>query len=383
MIEYAQDAETGCILVVDNTPQSLALLSDLLRSRGYFVESLTSSATVLSEVAARSFDLLLIDANMPDIDGYQVCQQLKANPSTQDIPVILLSKALDTDGILKAFDSGAVDYITKPYKLREVLARVTNHIMLVRQRRQIAALREQDRQAYRALDSMKNQFLSMATHDLKSPLNILLGYTGLLAEIDVMEHDRELRDQAIREMQHSIAKMHTLVTSILDLAQMETHAAMSVEPLPLQPILEYCLHSFEVVALEKQIHLGYHLPDESLVVKVDPNRISRALDNLLSNAIKYTPQGGRVDLNATRNGDQAVIEIVDSGYGIPEEALPYLFDAFYRVNDARHRANEGTGLGLAIVKTIVEQHNGTIEVTSVLDMGSTFRVRLPLYSAES
>lgn len=383
MIEYAQDADSGCILVADNTPQTLALLSDLLRSRGFYVVSLTSSLAVLAEVAEHAFDLMLIDADMPEMDGYQLCRQLKADPSTQDIPVILLSKALDTDGILKAFDAGAVDYIAKPFKLREVLARVTNHLMLVRQRKQIAALREQDRQTYRALDGMKNQFLSMATHDLKSPLNILLGYTGLLAEVDVMEHDRDLRDQAIREMQHSIEKMHGLVTSILDLAQMETRATMNVEVLPLQPILEHCLHSFEVVALEKNVHLGCHLPDEPLIAKVDVHRLTRALDNLLSNAIKYTPEGGRVELNAVRDANYAVIEVSDTGYGIPEEVIPRVFDAFFRVDDARHRASEGSGLGLAIVKTIVEQHNGALDVVSELDKGSTFRMRLPIHVGES
>ncbi len=384
MSEYYQEseAEAGCVLVADDTPQTLALLSDLLRSKGYYVVSLTSSLAVFEAVTAHTFDLLLIDVEMPEMDGYQVCCQLKANPATQDIPVILLSEARDTNGILRAFDVGAVDYIAKPFKLREVLARVASHVTLVRQRRQIETLREQDRQAFDMLDRMKNEFLGMATHDLKSPLNILLGYTGLLAELDVMEHDRDLLHQAIREMQHSIKKMHLLVTSILDLAQMETRATMVVRPLPLQPVLEDCLHSHEIMALEKQIHLGLRLPDEPLVVSMDTDRISRAIDNLLANALKYTPDGGRVELSAARQAERAVIEVTDSGYGIPEDALPHLFDAFFRVDDARHRASEGSGLGLAVVKTIVEQHGGTIEVMSKLDEGSTFRITLPLHVTE-
>lgn len=377
--ERSYNADAGYILIADDTAQSLSLLSDVLRSKGYDVTSVRDGRAVLAAIKEQVFDLLLVDVDMPDISGYEICEQLKAGEHTGDLPVILLSDSKDASTALKAFDAGAVDYIARPFKLREVLARVANHVTLVQQRHEIARLREKDRQTYNALDKMKNEFLGMVTHDLKNPLNIMLGYTGLLAELDVMEHDQALLEQAVVEMRYSIDKMYNLVTSILDLVQIGTGTELAMEPVALQSVIEQAVRDYEIIALQKKIRVKQSFPEVSPVVKGDANRIMRVVDNLLSNALKYTPEDGHVEINlATRDGD-AVMTVRDSGYGIPQDALSRLFDAFYRVDDTRHLANEGTGLGLAIVKTIVEQHNGVIDVESDLGAGSTFTVRLALY----
>ncbi len=331
----------------------------------------------LDKAFAHLPDLILLDIQMPDIEGYDVCLKLKENAQTRDIPVIFISALSDTDEIVKGFNVGGVDYVTKPFRLKEVLARVANQLIMVQQRKQIEALRQQDRQYFKSLDNMKNQFIRMATHDLRNPLNIIVGYAALLEEIHTpAPSDKELLDQAVQNIQDSVQRMRSLVTDMLDMAQLEIKATLQVRTVPLAIFLERTLKGFKVVASQKQIELVYSPPPPDVFVSVDTDRMARVVDNLVSNAIKYTASGGRVEVSARAEGDTVIVQVTDTGFGIPEEDMPHIFDPFYRVDSDRHQAVEGTGLGLSVVKTIVEQHNGQVYVQSELDRGSTFSVHL-------
>jgi len=374
-----QDKET--ILAVDDTPANLHLLGGILLSRGYNVQVAEDGESAFKLARSMPFDLILLDIQLPDIDGFEVCRQLKADPQTREIPVIFISAYADMSNVLRGFDLGGVDYITKPFQVKEVLARVANHLTLVRQRKQIKALWEQDRQRYEVLDQMKNRFIQMATHDLRNPLNVILGYAVLLEGVEVSARDAEFVRQAAHELQRSTEKMRTLVTDMLDLARMEVRAQLAMLPISLSTFLEQSLVGFQTLADQKQIALTYTAPAEDITVLADVSRIERVIDNLLSNAIKYTPAGGRVTVTAHLDHDQAVIEVCDTGLGIPEEEMPRLFEAFFRSTSSEHQKIEGTGLGLSIVKSIVEQHGGQVSATSELGQGSTFRFTLPLSPA--
>jgi two-component system sensor histidine kinase ResE len=271
-----------------------------------------------------------------------------------------------------------VDYITKPFQFREVVARVQNQLMLVYQRRQIEALRAMDRQYFESLNRMKDQFIRMATHDLRNPLNVILGYTHVLDRLDVAESDKPLLNQSVENIRDSIDKMRTLVTDMLDLAQLETGSRLTLMEVALADFLEKCLGSFHVLASQQQIELSYEAPPPDARVKMDESYMTRVVDNLVSNAIKYSPNGGKVTVRAWIKEGSANIEVRDTGIGIPEKDLPHVFDAFYRVQTDNNEGVEGSGLGLSIVKTIVEQHGGTITVQSKAGQGSTFRVMLPV-----
>jgi signal transduction histidine kinase len=219
----------------------------------------------------------------------------------------------------------------------------------------------------------------MATHDLRSPLNIVLGYAGLLNEVDVSEEDGKLLQQATHGIQDSVQKMMVLVTDMLDLAQMESNVSLALIHVFLTEFLEKCLKGFTIMAEEKQITMTFYPPDEDIILQIDPFRMERVIANLVSNAIKYTPEGGTVDISAYAVEDNhVVIQVEDTGLGIPEKDLPHLFDTFFRVNLESHRKMPGTGLGLTIVKTLVEQHGGRVYVESELGKGSIFTVLLTL-----
>ncbi len=372
------DARGVTILMVDDAPANLGLLNDMLVSRGYTVREATSGAQALNMIAGDPPDIVLLDIFMPDMDGYEVCQRLKANPRTSDIPVMFISALSETDNVVHAFDVGGADYITKPFKLQEVLARVANQLMLVRQRREIEALREQDRQHFELLDNMKNEFLRMATHDLRNPLNVILGYTSLLDRIEASGRDQALLQEVRQNIQVNVEKMRALVTDILDLARMETGGELALAPVSLVQFLEHSLAGFYHIAEDKSIELVWQPPEYDVQVVIDDSRFVRVIDNLVSNALKYTPKGGRILVSAVPDTGCVTIYVADTGLGVPEADLPHLFDAFYRVDDEAHGRIEGSGLGLSIVKTIVEQHGGTIRVESRLGQGSEFSVTLPL-----
>lgn len=365
------------ILMVDDAPSNLRLLADLLGSHGYEVAEAPSGPVALKMVQANPPNLILLDIFMPGMDGYQVCQQLKADESTREIPVIFISALSDTDNIVKGFEVGGVDYIIKPFKFREVLARVENHLLLVQQRKEIETLRQQDRQSFEALNRMKDEFIRMATHDLRNPLNVILGYTSVLGRLEIVETQQKLRDESLQAIQHNVQKMRGLVTDILDVAQVETGTGLTFAPLSLKAFLEKSLADFYVVAQQKQITLRFVPPESDAEVSVDGHYMARVVDNLVSNAIKYTPSSGTVTVTACLEGEYAVIRIADTGIGIAQDDLPHLFDAFYRVSHVQHEDIEGSGLGLSIVKTIVEKHGGQIAVESEPGKGSTFSIRLP------
>ena len=373
-----QISRQATILIVDDVPSNLAALSDMLTTFGYGVQQARDGRSTLESVKLTPPDLILLDINMPDMNGYEVCEQLKADPNTRNIPVIFISALSETENIVRGFEIGGVDYITKPFQFREVVARVQNQLMLVYQRRQIEALRAQDRQYFESLNRMKDQFIRMATHDLRNPLNVILGYTHVMDRLDVAESDKPLLNQSVENIRDSIDKMRTLVTDMLDLAQLEIGSRLALTEVDLADFLEKCLGSFHILASQQNIELVYKAPPSGTRIKLDESYMTRVVDNLVSNAIKYSPHGGKVTLCAWRKEGKAGIEVRDTGLGIPETDLPHVFDAFYRVQHDNMEGIEGSGLGLSIVKTIIEQHGGQITVESKSDEGSTFRIVLPM-----
>jgi two-component system phosphate regulon sensor histidine kinase PhoR len=222
----------------------------------------------------------------------------------------------------------------------------------------------------------KDAFLAVLTHDMKSPLTTIGLYANILkTRPDILQTRPQLSDLIVRSQQ----SLTEIVNNILDLEKLRTGGTMPMnkERLDLVPILEYITQSLMIQAEEKGIQMQANIPTDTIIVKVDRQQMERVFQNLISNAIKYTPKEGEVFVETYAKNGSAVIHIRDTGYGIPEEELPYIFDRFRRV--AKHEDKAvGTGLGLAITKALVEAHSGTIAVTSKEDSGSTFTISLPV-----
>lgn len=222
-------------------------------------------------------------------------------------------------------------------------------------------LREQDRQKFERLAQIKDEFLHHTTHDIKNPLTVINISTTFLQRQITPENEKA--HEHLRRISESTQKIKHLVEDMLDLAKMETTPTIHTEPVALNQWFEAVLREVKALAEEKNIRLMTEISPLDLICRCNKQRLGQALENLLSNAIKYTPNGGKVLLSASKTDTHIQIQITDNGIGIPEGAIPNLFDRFYRV-DHNDNSIEGTGLGLSIVKLSVEQHHGTITVAS-------------------
>ncbi|MBN1681206.1 MAG: GAF domain-containing protein [Anaerolineae bacterium] len=234
----------------------------------------------------------------------------------------------------------------------------------------------QDVSQLRQLDRMKSDMIHILSHDLRNPLGLARGSIDLLEEPDLPP---EQRKQLTEMIINSLDRMEELIKDVTDLEMAESLGQQTVIPYQLGPIVQQVVKRNEGKARQSQITLRYHEDaPPKIALKGHAVLIGQAIDNLVGNAIKYTTESGYVDVTLSGKGDYAVVKVVDTGYGIPPEDLPYVFEQFYRAQDRRIRHIPGTGLGLSLVRTIAEAHGGSITVESEVDQGSTFALYLPL-----
>lgn len=351
------------ILVIDDTVENLHLLTALLSDCGYKVRPAMNGTIALRAARSLTPDLILLDIVLPDQSGYEICAALKADPALRDVPVIFISAIDDTLDKVRAFRAGGVDYITKPFQVEEVLARIETHLTIQRQQRDL-----------QALNATKDDLVRMVSHDLKNPLTAVRGYIDLLDRIVPSEtpHVRE----CIAGVRQASQRMLQIISALLDLARIEAGLTLQLEATHLDQFLGQCCDELRSIAAQKGVTL--HCPPSATAAwsALDRLHMYQAVSNLLSNAIKYTPAGGSVFVSTEVLGERVRIVVRDTGIGIPAAHLPRIFDRFYRVSHPQHDAQVGTGLGLAIVRGLIERHGGRVEVASREGLGSTFTIEL-------
>jgi signal transduction histidine kinase/DNA-binding response OmpR family regulator len=227
---------------------------------------------------------------------------------------------------------------------------------------------------FKALDHLKNEFLATASHDLKNPIFAVLGYSDLLGKAGPLN---EMQSDFVGRIRNSAVQMQDLVLNLLEVGRIEMGSKLRLENVDLNEVLTNVVEEFHPQADAKGHTITVELSATPLNLNGDKIRLQQVARNLLGNAIKYTPNGGQITVASQVNDCQVCISFKDTGYGIPEESLPHLFEKFYRVRTDQTQDIEGNGLGLAIVKSIVEQHGGQVKVESVYGKGSCFSIHLP------
>lgn len=228
----------------------------------------------------------------------------------------------------------------------------------------------------RKLDKIRNDFVANVSHELRTPISMLQGYSEALID-DIASSEEERREIAKVIYEESL-RMGRLVNELLDLARMQSgHMKLNMKSIPVAPFFEKVVKKFSGLAKEKQISLVTEIESTDEHFAFDPDRIEQVLTNLIDNAIRHTDEGGVVKIREYTDAKGLWIEVSDTGSGIPEEDLPFVFERFYKADKARTRGSSGTGLGLAIVKNIIDSHKGTIQVKSKLGQGTTFTIYLP------
>lgn len=232
-----------------------------------------------------------------------------------------------------------------------------------------------------ALDRLKAEFVSIASHELKTPLSVIRGYVSLLRD-EVYGSITAEQKKVLGSVGDQTDRLGRLIQQLLDVSRFEAGVGrLEVRPVPLRPFIDELALSFEALAVQNEIDFSVKVePDLPPSIDGDADRLNEVVGNLLANAFKFTPRSGRIELRAKRGrapSDALVVEVEDSGIGIPEDQVPRIFDKFYQVENEAHPKSMGTGLGLAISKEIVEAHGGTIGATSAVGKGTTFRIVLP------
>jgi signal transduction histidine kinase len=370
------------ILVVDDHSDVVTMLAELLKRQGHRPTKALSPQRALQLVQSTSFDLILLDINMPITDGYELCRQMKALPDFDSV-IMFISANDDIEVRVRAFEAGGVDYFIKPFERIEMMARINSQLELRAQRKLLAQMQVKEMERLSELAKMKDQMLQMVSHDIKNPLSLIISSLELI-QSDEEEQPRlgERTQEYLDIMQSSADKILHLVRDVLDIARLEGTADVILEAQPLTPFLQEAVDGAAAAAHLGGVVLLFHPPVEEVRPRLSAMRFHHILDNLLSNAIRYTPSGGTVTVDLINHGAAVDVRVRDTGIGVPPEALPHLFDKFFRVNQSEHRKRSGSGLGLAIVKTLVEQHHGSVWAESQQGVGSTFTVRLPLHSRE-
>ncbi|HTB64463.1 MAG TPA: hybrid sensor histidine kinase/response regulator [Opitutales bacterium] len=367
------DTAKPYVLIVDDTAANLRVLGSLLRGEGWTVAAATSGDQALQLVARRVPDLALLDVMMPEMDGFELCQRLRTAPATRDLPILFITALTDEESIVRGFKEGAQDYIAKPFRQAELIARVRTHLALreatLRAERQAADLTR--------LNADKDRFYSIIAHDLRSPLAGLLGLSEALAA-NLAEFSPADVAESTTEMAKAARNLYQLLENLLEWSQLQT-GRMECRPerVKLHTLLTDLGELFSQSAQQKEVTLRLDL--QPVEAWGDRRMIHAVFRNLVSNALKFTRTGGEVSLRSELRDGSVVGEISDTGEGITPEQLDKLFTLGTKPVSKTGTAGErGTGLGLILCRELVERAGGAIAARSTLGEGSAFSVTLPL-----
>lgn len=378
------------VLIVDDDPALLQALPQALRLRldGVQVVTADSALAALEEMAQTDFDAIITDIKMPGMDGLTLLSKIKElRPET---PTLLITGHGEHDLAVQALRGGAYDFIQKPIERDYLVASLKRALEARRLSRQVEeqrraleqhaasleqAVQERTRELL-AANQVKDEFLSIASHELRTPLTAMKAYIQVVRR--QLEEGRPPTLHALLRVERSILRMEQLINDLLDVSRIS--AGKLLMHREFCDLTELCRQIVEEQSTVANRTIEATLPSERVEVEIDAERIGQVITNLLSNALKYSPATSPVSLTLQHAEERILFSVRDAGPGIPAEALPHLFERFYRVPGIEIQSGSGVGLGLGLYlcREIVERHGGQIWAESTPGRGSTFYVALPL-----
>ncbi len=364
------------ILIVDDVVSNVLLLKILLTNEKFQVCTANCGTMCIEQCKAEKPDLILLDVMMPDISGFDTAVILKKNPETADIPIIFLTALNNPSDLVKGFQVGANDFLTKPFNKEELVVRVMHQITLVAAKRLIQKQNEE----LRATISNRDKMYSVIAHDLRSPMASIRMVLNLV--VSAMSPDLigpelfELLDKANRESE----ECHDLLDNLLKWTKSQTgRLNVVLQDLDLDDIIPGVVDIFEMIAQTKKIKLVYKAPSEPIVVRADNDMFKTVLRNFLSNAIKFSPEDSNIEISLSKEGEFAKVSVRDHGVGIAPDRIDNIFhkgETTYGTG-----GEEGSGLGLQLCADFSRKIGGDVKVESELGKGSVFSVFVPLKTA--
>ncbi|HUF63847.1 MAG TPA: hybrid sensor histidine kinase/response regulator [Verrucomicrobiales bacterium] len=364
------DARRQTLLVIDDQEENLRILGAILTKMGYDLVPASDGNQALQRLSVRQPDLILLDIGLPDIDGVTLCRKIKENPDWADIPIIFVSASVDKDTVVKALETGGVDYVTKPYNRSELISRVRAHLSL-----------KESRDAIEALAADKDALLGMLAHDLKNHVSGVLMGARLLLERNGSLPERSVR--LIKEIEESSQRMLAFIQRLLT-NQEPAQTRLVAAAFDAGGIVQELVRHHRDAAAVKQVEVVYEPANEELWALGDANAFRQVVDNLISNAVKFGPRGGRVDvaLSSEDEDERVVVEVTDTGPGFSEEDRTRLFQRYAKLSARPTGGEPSSGLGLHIAKRLMTRMHGSLALVSPPGQGARFRAELPVAQPE-
>jgi signal transduction histidine kinase len=362
----ATELRGATLLIVDDKPQNLRLISDFLAEQGFELMLTRSGAQALERARLAAPELVLLDLRMPDMDGFEVCRRLKADPATAALPVIFMTAVDDIAHKVEGFALGAVDYITKPIQREELLARIQHHLQLHRLQKELysktedLALKNAELEAY----------AHTIAHSLKTPLAAAARFLEILYKFkndNLTQEQRHLLQQPLAALAASAAAVEALL-----LLSTVSQQSVEVHPLDMGALVAQSLN--QLAGLQASSKATVHLPAGWPPALGYAPWVGEVWANLVSNALKYSGTPPRVELGGATEGTQARFWVRDNGQPLSEEQRRRVFLPFTRLHQERA---EGHGLGLATVQRIVSRLGGSVRVQAAPGGGNEFSFTLP------
>lgn len=374
------------ILIVDDIPQNIQVLGNALKNEAYLLAYAQGGEEAISIAGKSTFDLILLDVLMPDINGFEVCRQLRNNPKTANVPIIFLTAKTNEESIAEGFESGGQDYITKPFKALELQIRVQTQLDLREKQQQLASMnktlekkvQERTVQLQKAndelqtanfklskLDNAKNDFLLLINHELRTPLNAIIGFTQIL------ENNLKTTKYAnfIKIITRSTDKLYRLSEIALLITSLRAESyEINKENFSIKQLIDYLIEQYSAQIENKDIAIITDIIPEDFEIQIDRRLLYTCLSNIFNNALKYSPENMPVEIKVTHRNNSIHISISDNGKGFSEDLINSGFDLF-TIENARHHS-EGFGLGLATVKVITEALDGEFNISNRKEGGA-------------
>jgi len=353
------------VLAVDDNQENLKIISSFLKDEGFKIALALDGNSALKIMEDNDIDLILLDVMMPEMDGFEVCKRVKANPKTKEIPVIFLTAKNQTEDLVEGFKAGAVDYIIKPFKRDELLMRVKNHLELAGTKKKILEM-----------NRTRDKLYSIIAHDIRSPFAAIAQTIDAISNgyIEVGSDDFK---QIFQLLKQKSIETSTLLNNLLEWTKLHSeNILLSPGKTNIHTILNECIQLLKGNANNKSISIELNIP-ENTEAFFDEVTIHTAFRNIISNAIKFTPDHGKITIETEISGNYVAIIIKDNGIGMSEDKINEIFNKNKHFTSPGTKNEMGTGLGLFLVKDFVDQNKGKLRVESKLGLGTTFKVCLP------
>jgi len=357
------------ILIVDDNPKNIQYIGNILQNADYSIGFATSGRQAIEILnKTKDYDILLLDINMPEMDGFETCIEIRKDVRHKDLPIIFLTAYNESDEIVKGFSAGAYDYITKPFKPEELLARINTQLIIKQKNDQVFNYAQDLKKS----NATKVKFISIIAHDLKNPLAGLITNFRLLTKNFDKYETADIKE-TLKIMFDATIQLNNLLENLLLWSKSQADKIVfSVARVNLYNLVEKCVNVIDTHAKIKKIHVQNNI-SKNLNIYADIYQLETIIRNLLSNAIKYTNENGSVTISAKNLKDKISVTVTDTGIGLSNEVKAKLFNSDANICSLPGTREEpGTGLGLLITKEFVNNHNGEIYCESEEGKGSKF-----------